>query len=282
MGISVKPSFKRHHGYRTRDRPPTRHAHRSDGLATCDPLQSRYRRSTPIKKPAAANAAGFDHGRFLFPRGMRCRRPPFDAAGGGACDAAGDRVLFSHSLLQGTSAWAKPNHGFSDCQQPVAIFFRGAFASVATRRGATARARRSTHARRMRAPARMRACKCKNTGKKAVFAKRRIRGRMRSHRIARCRPTAREHSDKHAAARATPRERRRLCASHKPVCAKLRELFSRDARRRRIARGRSRLPETKNPRCSPRVRVTHAAVENRVSGLRLPAVRRSRPDPAVR
>lgn len=146
MGISVKPSFKRHHGYRTRDRPPTRQAHRSDGLATCDPLQSRYRRSTPIKKPAATDAAGFDHGRFLFPRGMRCRRPPF-AVGGGACDAAGDRVLFYHSLLQGTSAWAKPNHGFSDCQQPVANIFCGACASMAARRVATPCARRASHAR---------------------------------------------------------------------------------------------------------------------------------------
>ena len=115
------------------------------GWRRCDPLQCRRRRSTPIKKPAAANAAGFDHGRFLFPRGMRCRRPPFDAAGGGACDAAGDRVLFSHSLLQGTSAWAKPNHGFSDCQQPVANFFSGVRASSAMRRFAIARARCAAH-----------------------------------------------------------------------------------------------------------------------------------------
>ena len=114
----------------------------------CDPLQSHRRRSTPIKKPAATNAAGFDHGRFLFPRGMRCRRPPFDAAGGGACDAAGDRVLFSHSLLQGTSAWAKPNHGFSDCQQPVAKKISGARASSTTCCFAIAHPRCAMRARR--------------------------------------------------------------------------------------------------------------------------------------
>lgn len=164
MGISVKPSFKRHHGYRTRDRPPARQAHRSDGLAARDPSQCRYRRPAPNKKPAATGAAGFEHGCFLFPRGMRFRRPPF-AVGGGACDAAGDRVLFYHSLLQGTSAWAKPNHGFSDCQQPVANIFRGAQAPMATRPAATPRVR---GARRTRLHAHARK-QVKKTGKKRTF-----------------------------------------------------------------------------------------------------------------
>lgn len=142
MGISVKPSFKRHHGYRTRERPPTRQAHRSDGLTARARARCRRRRSLPNKKPAAGCAAGFLLGLHCFPRGMRCRRPPFAVAGGGACDAVADRVVFRHSLLLGNDFWAKPNHGFFNCQQPARIFFRDAFGGRATRSRASHRTRR--------------------------------------------------------------------------------------------------------------------------------------------
>ena len=142
MGISVKPSFKRHHGYRTRERPPTRQAHRSDGLTARARARCRRRRSLPNKKPAAVCAAGFLLGLHCFPRGMRCRRPPFAVAGGGACDAVADRVVFRHSLLLGNDFWAKPNHGFFNCQQPARNFFRDAFGRRASRSRASHRARR--------------------------------------------------------------------------------------------------------------------------------------------
>ena len=63
-----------------------------------------------MKKPAAQDAAGFDHGfrlragRRAFPRVTVHLRPPLDVAGGVARGAAGFRVVLAHSLLQGTSA----------------------------------------------------------------------------------------------------------------------------------------------------------------------------------
>jgi hypothetical protein len=64
MGTAVTPSCRKHHGYRTRDQPPARQARRYGfgGIARC--RGNAFRRLAPIKKPAAANAAGFDHGRF--------------------------------------------------------------------------------------------------------------------------------------------------------------------------------------------------------------------------
>ena len=103
-----------------------------------------------------------------------------------------------------------------------------------------ARARRARHAasrllvedaRRMRCCTRMRMSKCRNAGKNATFPILRIRECMRSHRITRCRSPLREYTDMPESSCDFVDERRRLCASHKPVCAKLRELFSRIAHR---------------------------------------------------
>ena len=105
MGTAVTPSCRKHHGYRTRDQPPARQARRYGfgGIARC--RGNAFRRLAPIKKPAAANAAGFDHGRFhAFREGCGADVHLFHAAGGGACGAAGYRVVFDHSLLQETSA----------------------------------------------------------------------------------------------------------------------------------------------------------------------------------
>ena len=86
-------------------------------------------------------------------------------------------------------------------------------------------------ARCARADARMRVGKCRNAGKNATFPILRIRECMRSHRITRCRSPLREYTDMPESSCDFVDERRRLCASHKPVCAKLRELFSRIAHR---------------------------------------------------
>ena len=105
MGTAVTPSCRKHHGYRTRDQPPARQARRYGfgGIARC--RGNAFRRPAPIKKPAAANAAGFDHGRFhAFREGCGAGVHLFHVAGGGACGAAGYRVVFDHSLLQETSA----------------------------------------------------------------------------------------------------------------------------------------------------------------------------------
>ena len=63
-----------------------------------------------MKKPAAPDAAGFDHGRLgkrrpaIRPGTVRLR-PPLDDAGGVAGAAIRRRVSLAHSLPQGTSAW---------------------------------------------------------------------------------------------------------------------------------------------------------------------------------
>lgn len=105
MGTAVTPSCRKHHGYRTRDQPPARQAHRTGFVGIARDRGHACSRLAPIKKPAAANAAGFDHGRIhAFREGCGAGVHLFDAAGGGACAAAGYRVVFDHSLLQETSA----------------------------------------------------------------------------------------------------------------------------------------------------------------------------------
>lgn len=278
MGISVKPSFKRHHGYRTRDRPPTRQAHRSDGLAACDPSQCRCRRPAPNKKPAATDAAGFDHGRFLIRRGMRCRRPPFDDAGGGACRAADDRFVFYHSLLQETSAGRNLITVFSTVNILSQIFF-APLSRLAWRNSP----RQVAHdAPRMRDAARVRMSKCKNTGKNASFLDA-SRSRMHSRGShGSSPPPLRTRMNQHATQCSPTRPSRRLCASHKPDCAKVRELFSRADDGRRVARGCFARSGNEKPAALAAGPDDTCGVLARVSGLRLPAVRRSRPGSTVR
>ena len=55
---------------------------------------------------------------------MRCRRPPFQCCGR-RCVCCGRLSRFVLSLASaGNVCWAKPNHGFFNCQHPVAIIFR--------------------------------------------------------------------------------------------------------------------------------------------------------------
>lgn len=244
----------------------------------CVALQCRRRRPAPNKKPAAANAAGFDHGRFPFPRGMRCRRPPFDAAGGGACDAAGDRVLFSHSLLQGTSAWAKPNHGFSDCQQPVANFFRGAGAPGATRIVATTRTRCAVHARRhAHACGQMQKRWEKRDFPDASLSPMNLRASRRG--------TPTTHAGAHGQARLASPGSARAASPLRVAQARLRKTartFPRGADDRRTARASCCAPENEEPAAFAAGSDDACRPTRRISGLRLPAVRRSRPGRAVR
>lgn len=279
MGIPVKPSFKRHHGYRTRERPPTRQAHRSDGLAIRDPSRCRRRRPAPNKKPAATDAAGFEHGRFPFPRGMRCRRPPFAAAGGGACDAAGDRVLFSHSLPQGTSAGRNLITVFATVNNLSQFFF-----APTTHPARRIASRSRMHdVRRIHASACMHSPECENTGKNSdIFPQPQLLRECSALPFARATALAGTlEASLHP--HSPPRSRQRRCASHKPVCAKTARTFlpHRGWKPRRAARFTEHRTK-KNSRHRPRVRVLQAVPGVAVSGLRLPAVRHSRPGRAVR
>lgn len=102
MGISVKPSSKDTTGIGPASDRRRATARRSDGsTARREALPSWTPRTQ--QKTCGGWRCRFDRGRFLFPRGMRCRRPPFDVAGGVAC-RAGYRVLSRHSLLQESSA----------------------------------------------------------------------------------------------------------------------------------------------------------------------------------
>ena len=110
MGRSVKPSCMNTTGIGPAiDRRRARRTG-TDAVPACAMRAAGAGRSPPIKKPAAMDAAGFDHGhesgirRCAFPRRTVRLRPPFAVAGGVACRAEGFRVVLAHSLPQGTSA----------------------------------------------------------------------------------------------------------------------------------------------------------------------------------
>ena len=149
MGKSVKPSSKdttgigpaidRRRARRTgTDAVPVR-AMRAAGVG----------HSPPIKKPAAMDAAGFDHGhesgvrRRAFPRRTVRLRPPFHVAGGVAGRAEVFRVVLAHSLLQGTSAGRNLITVFSTVNNLSQSFFPDADASSASARVGTRRTRRA-------------------------------------------------------------------------------------------------------------------------------------------
>jgi len=140
MGKSVKPSSKdttgigpaidRRRARRTgTDAVPVR-AMRAAGVG----------HSPPIKKPAAMDAAGFDHGhesgvrRRAFPRRTVRLRPPFHVAGGVAGRAEVFRVVLAHSLLQGTSAGRNLITVFSTVNNLSQSFFVHAIATSASTR----------------------------------------------------------------------------------------------------------------------------------------------------
>ena len=179
----------------------------------------------------------------------------------------------------GNVCWAKPNHGFFHCQQPVANFFH---------RNARANAQRHPRARPHRIDANHAGCGCVDAAMRCMQALARpaafrcdARARMReacadaSHRprkrASRTRSCARAVVDARAFSRRTSRFAR-----------KLRELLA-PARSVRRARARIRCRGNEEARAVSGAgpgRPRRCA--RRVSGLRPPAVRRSRPAQADR
>jgi len=280
MGTAVTPSCRKHHGYRTRDQPPARQARRYGfgDIARC--RGNAFRRLAPIKKPAATNAAGFDHGRFhAFREGCGADAHLFQVAGGGAFGAAGYRVGFDHSLLQETSAGRNLITVFSTVNNLSQIIF-AARAPLVRRTcvrciGNECRKRARTHAQqRTRFLHASIGAACSDFPTRPCASTRRSRECVAPTRGDRATTSMRVMR-----ARTT----RCVCASHKPDCAKVRELFSRIA----DSRGTTRA----FPRAGKR-RTRDAAAAGSddamqlsktwLSGPRLPAVRRSRPAPAVR
>lgn len=276
MGIAVTPSFMKHHGYRTRDQPPARQAHRTGfgGVARCCRANA-VRRCLPNKKPAAAFAAGFDQGRFhAFGEGCEAGVHLFDVAGGSACTAAGCCVVFDHSLLQESSAGRNLITLFSTVNNLSRLFF------VVRRRAARCK-RPSCFAPHVAPHACMHARPHADSPRASVGAVCSTCSHASMHSRAMRNDTPRTRTMQRIA-RADGGDAKAkeisLFALHKPDCAKLRELFR--ASRTIDARFCARRASKKNPRPSPRVRVLGR--REPLSRLRLPATRRSRPGPAIR
>jgi len=222
MGTAVTPSCRKHHGYRTRDQPPARQAHRTGFVGIARDRGHACSRLAPMKKPAAANAAGFDHGRIhAFREGCGAGVHLFDAAGGGACAAAGYRVGFDHSLLQETSAGRNLITVFSAVNILSQFIFCAHARFVARARGrciGDAREQRSRQPARDRArrPCASNGAACSDSTHRPCTSTRRFRRRNALTR----------GDDATAMMRAMrARTSRCVCASHKPDCAKVRELF---------------------------------------------------------
>ena len=137
MGRSVKPSCMNTTGIGPAiDRRRARRTG-TDAVPACAMRAAGVGRSPPIKKPAAMDAAGFDHGhesgirRCAFPRRTVRLRPPFAVAGGVACRAEGFRVVLAHSLLQETSAGRNVITLFSTVNNSRKLFFRNVCKCIA-------------------------------------------------------------------------------------------------------------------------------------------------------
>ena len=140
MGRSVKPSCMNTTGIGPAiDRRRARRTG-TDAVPACAMRAAGVGRSPPIKKPAAMDAAGFDHGhesgvrRRAFPRRTVRLRPPFAVAGGVACRSEGFRVVLAHSLPQGTSAGRNLITVFSTVNNLSQSFFVHAIATSASTR----------------------------------------------------------------------------------------------------------------------------------------------------
>lgn len=248
MGTSVKPSFTRHRGYRTRDQPPARGARRT-GCSASDrlvPVTDVGRSS--IKKPAAHRAAGFDHGHH--PEGgadIRRRtvhlHPPFVAAGGLPCGDACYRVVFAHSLPQGTSAGRNLITVFSTVNNLCKSFFVPVRTQVAQAGVRMVMHDECAHACNQHAHA----CTSLRTSKYAA-------SRASIHFIV-CIEHDEQEWRRRASTRTGPSCRApdaqgavgRRIASHKSVCAKSARTFSSERNRIGIVRDIAR-PEKRNPR----------------------------------
>ena len=248
MGTSVKPSFTRHRGYRTRDQPPARSARRNGcGTGQCVPHQAG-RRSLAMKKPAARCAAGFGHGRLRFEWAAICRRtvhlhPPFDVAGGIPCRDTGCRVAFAHSLPQGTSAGRNLITVFSTVNNLCKSFFVPVRTQVAQAGVRMVMHDECAHACNQHAHA----CTSLRTSKYAA-------SRASIHFIV-CIEHDEQEWRRRASTRTGPSCRApdargavgRRIASHKSVCAKSARTFSSERNRIGIVRDIAR-PEKRNPR----------------------------------
>ena len=177
----------------------------------------------------------------------------------------------------GNVCWAKPNHGFFHCQQPVAIFFH------ACRRHARGDARTHDPRASIASPRR---CVVIDASMRCMQAMARLAAHVVATR------TASPHACAHArnasacalandAARARSDERPAAISRRtSPFARKLRRIFPRhapgDAACARFADAGNEEPAT-----SPS-RVRGRRMAARISGLRLPATLRSRPDRSVR
>lgn len=172
----------------------------------------------------------------------------------------------------GNVCWAKPNHGFFHCQQPVAIFFRDCRRSVrihacrSASRASCARigCKRNDDAsmRCMQAVARLAAC---------THAMRHALERCRSMRATRmC--TQRENARRgNSGGNPQPPISRRTS----PFARKLRGLFCAPRTRRCSARAFSAAGKRRTRDVA--VAGSRCSMATRLSGLRLPAARRTRP-----
>ena len=178
----------------------------------------------------------------------------------------------AHSLASaGNVCWAKPNHGFFHCQQPVAIFFRTCPHGV------------RDDAHRCAFDAAHRCIVCNRNGDASMRC---MQAMMRAAAV----PTAQMATSRHARMHAPDaaattcansasrmRDGERLAGISRRTSAfarKLRRVFARLASAEVVG---ARFPITKNeePATSPS-RVPARRPAARISGLRLPATRRSR------
>ena len=177
----------------------------------------------------------------------------------------------------GNVCWAKPNHGFFHCQQPVAIFFR------ARRRHVRVDARRRDQVASIASPHR---CLATDASMRCMQAMARLAARVRATSTAIAMPSM--HGwDASTRARANAFRCNQQRNPLPPIsrrtsrfARKLRRIFSRfapdDAACMRFAE-----TENEEPATSPS-RVRGRPMSPRLSGLRLPAVPRRHPDRAGR
>lgn len=254
----------------------------------CDGRRIGGRRCPSTKKPAAPNAAGFEAdtagtGGLAFAGGKGRPHPPFVAAGGIACGAAGPCALLAHRVPQVTSAGRNLITLFSSVNNLSRSFStprrRHARRMPPTHRQCM-RARRLRDARRRRSN-RLHAsigAACSDATKASMLHARVASG------------AARRACTTSAAKARMPHHRRRISRRTNAFARKVRELFRADGPPRCHASGAggdrgtpSAAPDAgkKKPAAFP-PRVFGSVARGALSGLRFPAARRTRPGPAAR
>ena len=277
MGTArLTPSFETHRGSRTRDRPPARQAHRtgwSDGTR-CESAAA-LGRPAPIKKTRGGVRCRFrswtspDPWR-RFSQGKRSRRTP-----GRCCwRRCVRRCWLSRRVCSLASAgnvcWAKPNHGFFECQQLRAKFFAARRRRCASMRAQAGDGDRCATATRI-------AFACMHRHESEHWSGFRTQWRnfhhaRRTPSSARTRHACSTIDHPHRLAHADPD-----FAPHKRTCAKnARTPTSSTAPRGRDPSAGNERPAVATPR------VFAGNRRRRISARLLPAPRRNRPDPAAR